>query len=309
MSSGMLRYIVRRLYHGILVLLVLSVLTFGLLQLGGDPASLMAPDYFSEQDVRDLRERMGLDDPIYVQYFRFMENALQGDFGMSFVQRRPALPAVLDRLPATMLLATIALIMTVVVAVPLGVLGALRRGTFWDRASLVLALGGRAIPNFWFGIMLILLFAVILGWLPSFGTGSWQHVIMPSITLALGNTAIVTRIVRSTMVEVLDQDFVRTARSKGLAERTVIYGHAFRNTALPTVTVIGLEFGAMLSGSIITETVFAYPGIGYLAITSIRASDFPMVLSVVAVMAVITLLANLAVDLLYAFLDPRIVYE
>jgi peptide/nickel transport system permease protein len=305
----MFRYIVRRFYHSMVVLLVLSFLTFGLLQLGGDPASLMSPDHFTEEDVQRLRESLGLDRPFHVQYLSYMRNVLQGDFGTSFVQQRPALPVVINRLPQTLLLASLALIITAVVAIPLGVLGAVRRGSIWDRLSLMFALGGQAIPNFWFGIMLILLFSIALGWLPSFGSGSWRHVIMPAVTLALGNTAIVTRIVRSTMVEVLDQDYVRTARAKGLGEPTVLYGHALRNTALPTVTVIGLEFGALLSGAIITETVFAYPGIGFLAIQSIRAGDFPVVLAVVMVIAILTLLVNLVVDILYAFLDPRIVYE
>lgn len=305
----MSRYIVRRLYHGVIVLLVITFLTFGLLHLGGDPVSLMAPDYFSEQDVVDLQEKMGLDQPFHVQYLRYMQNLVQGDLGTSFMQRRPALPIVLERLPATLLLATTSLILTVVIAIPLGILGAIKRGSVWDRVSLVLAMSGKAIPNFWFGVMLILLFSIWLGWLPSFGSGSWQHLIMPTITLALGNVAIITRIVRSSMIDALGQDYVRTARAKGLAENSVVMVHAFRNTSLPTVTVIGLEFGALLSGSVITETVFAYPGIGYLAIQAIRAKDFPIVLSVVLIIAILTLLITLLVDILYAALDPRVGYS
>lgn len=305
----MSRYIVRRLIHGAIVLLVITVLTFGLLHLGGDPVSLMAPDYFSEQDVVDLQQKMGLDQPFHIQYLKYMQNLMQGDLGTSFMQRRPALPIVLDRLPATMLLATTSLLLTVVIAIPLGILGAIKRGSVWDRLSLVLAMSGKAIPNFWFGVMLILLFSIWLGWLPSFGAGSWKHIIMPTITLALGNVAIITRIVRSSMIDALGQDYVRTARAKGLAENSVIMVHAFRNTSLPTVTVIGLEFGALLSGSVITETVFAYPGIGYLAIQAIRAKDFPIVLSVVLIIAILTLLITLLVDILYAALDPRVGYS
>lgn len=305
----MSRYIVRRLTHGAIVLLVITVLTFGLLHLGGDPVSLMAPDYFSEQDVVDLQQKMGLDQPFHIQYLKYMQNLMQGDLGTSFMQRRPALPIVLDRLPATMLLATTSLLLTVVIAIPLGILGAIKRGSVWDRLSLVLAMSGKAIPNFWFGVMLILLFSIWLGWLPSFGAGSWKHIIMPTITLALGNVAIITRIVRSSMIDALGQDYVRTARAKGLAENSVIMVHAFRNTSLPTVTVIGLEFGALLSGSVITETVFAYPGIGYLAIQAIRAKDFPIVLSVVLIIAILTLLITLLVDILYAALDPRVGYS
>lgn len=305
----MSRYIVRRLIHGAIVLLVITFLTFGLLHLGGDPVSLMAPDYFSEQDVVDLQQKMGLDQPFHVQYLKYMQNLVQGDLGTSFMQRRPALPIVLDRLPATMLLATTSLLLTVVIAIPLGILGAIKRGSAWDRLSLVLAMSGKAIPNFWFGVMLILVLSIWLGWLPSFGSGSWKHIIMPTITLALGNVAIITRIVRSSMIDALGQDYVRTARAKGLAENSVVMVHAFRNTSLPTVTVIGLEFGALLSGSVITETVFAYPGIGYLAIQAIRAKDFPIVLSVVLIIAILTLVITLLVDILYAALDPRVGYS
>lgn len=305
----MSRYVVRRFVHGVVVLVVVSFLTFGLLHLGGDPVSLMAPDYFSEQDIVDLQQKMGLDEPFLMQYLTYVKNLARGDLGTSFMQRRPALEIVLERLPATILLAVISLVITIVVAIPLGIVGAVRRGSIWDRLSLVFAMSGKAIPNFWFGVMLILLFSIWLGWLPSFGYGGWQHLIMPSVTLALANVAIITRIVRSAMIEALDQDYVKTARAKGLAERVVIFGHAFRNSSLPTVTVIGLEFGGLLGGSVITETVFAYPGIGYLAIQAIRAKDFPIVLAVVMVIAIITLVTTLLVDILYAVLDPRLTYH
>ncbi|MBA3414967.1 MAG: ABC transporter permease, partial [Chloroflexia bacterium] len=239
----MSRFIFRRLLHAVVVLLVLSFLTFGLLHLGGDPVSLMAPDYFSEQDIADLQAKMGLDRPFHVQYLSYMQSLARGDLGMSFMQHRPALPIVLERLPATLLLAAISLLLTVAIAIPLGVLGAVKRGSLWDRFSLVFAMSGKAIPNFWFGVMLILVLSIWLGWLPAFGGGSWRHVIMPAVTLALANIAIITRIVRSAMIDVLVQDYVTIARAKGLAERAVIVGHGFRNAALPTVTVIGLEFG------------------------------------------------------------------
>jgi peptide/nickel transport system permease protein len=278
-----------------------------LLHLGGDPVSLMAPDYFSEQDVAELQHKMGLDQPFYVQYLAYMQGLLRGDLGMSFMQHRPALPIVLERVPATILLAAIALLQTIVVAFPLGILGAVKRGSLWDRFALVFAMSGKAIPSFWFGVMLILIFSLRLGWLPAFGGGSWRHVIMPALTLALANVAIVTRIVRSTMIDALGQDYVRTARAKGLGEHVVL-GHALRNASLPTVTVIGLELGGLLGGSVITETVFAYPGIGYLAIQAIRAKDFPVVLCVVFLIAIFTLAITLLVDLIYAVLDPRLTY-
>jgi len=305
----MSRFIARRLIHAVVVLLVLSILTFGLLHLGGDPVSLMAPDYFSEEDIAELQRKMGLDQPFHVQYMSYMRSLAQGDLGMSFMQHRPALPIVLERLPATLLLAVLALLLTVVIAIPLGILGAVKRGSIWDRLSLVFAMSGKALPSFWFGVMLILVFSLWLGWLPAFGGGSWQHVLMPAITLALANMAIVTRIVRSAMIDVLGQDYVKTARAKGLSERVVIASHAFRNASLPAVTVIGLEFGGLLGGSVITETVFAYPGIGYLAIQAIRAKDFPIVLCVVFIIAIFTLATTLLVDILYAVLDPRLTYR
>jgi ABC-type dipeptide/oligopeptide/nickel transport system permease component len=305
----MSRFIIRRLIHAVVVLLVLSFLTFGLLHLGGDPVNLMAPDYFSEEDIAELRRKMGLDQPFYVQYLNYMRNLASGDLGMSFMQHRPALPIVLERLPATLLLAALALLLTVIVAIPLGILGAVKRGSLWDRLSLVFAMSGKALPSFWFGVMMILIFSLWLGWLPAFGGGSWQHVIMPALTLALANMAIITRIVRSAMIDVLGQDYVMTARAKGLSERVVIAGHAFRNASLPTVTVIGLEFGGLLGGSVITETVFAYPGIGYLAIQAIRAKDFPVVHCVVFIIAIFTLVITLLVDILYAVLDPRLTYR
>jgi ABC-type dipeptide/oligopeptide/nickel transport system permease component len=305
----MSRYVIRRLLHSVVVLLVVSFLTFGLLHLGGDPVSLMAPDYFSEEDIAALQRKMGLDQPFHVQYLRYMQSLAQGDLGMSFMQHRPALPIVLDRVPATILLAAISLLLTVIIAIPLGMLGAIKRGSLWDRFSLVFAMSGKAIPTFWFGVMLILIFSLWLGWLPAFGGGSWQHVIMPAITLALANVAIITRIVRSTMIDALNQDYVRTARAKGLGEQIVILGHAFRNASLPTVTVIGLEFGGLLGGSVVTETVFAYPGIGYLAIQAIRAKDFPVVLCVVFLIAIFTLAITLLIDILYAVLDPRLTYD
>lgn len=305
----MYRYIARRLWHSVIVLFVISILTFGLLHLGGDPVSLMAPDYFTEEDVDRMRERMGLDQPIYIQYGRYLQNVLQGDFGESWMQRRPALDLVIDRLPATIKLTLAAFVLTIVIGIPLGILSAVHRGSMIDRGALMFALSGQAVPNFWFGILLIILFSVILGWLPSFGDQGLKSLIMPSITLALAYTGVLTRVVRSSMIEVLDQDYIRTARAKGVHNQAVLYRHALRNASLPATTVLGLELGALLSGSVIVETVFAYPGVGWLAIQAIRAQDFPIILAFVAVMSVITLAITLAVDLLYAVLDPRVAYR
>jgi peptide/nickel transport system permease protein len=200
-------------------------------------------------------------------------------------------------------------VLTIVIGIPLGILSAVHRGTMIDRGALMFALSGQAIPNFWFGVILIILFSVILGWLPSFGNQGFKSLIMPSLTLALAYTGVLTRVVRSSMIEVLDQDYIRTARAKGVRNQAVLYRHALRNASLPATTVLGLELGALLSGSVIVETVFAYPGVGWLAIQAIRAQDFPIILAFVAVMSVITLAITLAVDLLYAVLDPRVAYR
>jgi peptide/nickel transport system permease protein len=292
-----------------MALLVITLLTFLLLHLGGDPASLMASEYFNEADVAELRAKLGLDQPLYIQYVKFLVALLHGDLGTSFMQHRSALDIVLEKMPATLILASTAFILTLVVAVPLGVLAAVRRGTLWDRGGLAFALSGQALPGFWFGIMLILLLSLYLGWLPSFGSGTWQQLVMPSITLAIGYMGILTRVVRSAMLEVLGQDYIVTAHAKGLSGVVVLLRHALRNAALPSVTVIGLEIGSLLSGSIIVETVFAYPGMGWLAIQAINAKDFPVVLAFVLVIATLTILVTLAVDIGYAFLDPRIAYS
>lgn len=270
---------------------------------------MMVSDFASEAEVEELRAKMGFDKPLHVQYGRFLSGALRGDLGDSIMQRRPAMPLVLSRVPATAKLTAFAFFFTLLVSIPLGVFAASRRGTLIDRGGLVFALTGQSIPNFWFGILLIILFSVHLKWLPSFGGGTWQHLVMPGITLGFGYAGVVTRVVRSTMVNILGEDYIRTARSKGVSERNVIYRHAFRNASLPIVTVLGLELGSLLSGSVITESVFAYPGVGFLVVQAIRAKDFPIVLSFVLLMGTIVLSLNLLVDILYGRLDPRIVYS
>jgi peptide/nickel transport system permease protein len=305
----MSRYILRRILHAIVVLLVITLLTFLLLHMGGDPASLMASEYFSDADVAELRGKLGLDQPLYVQYVKFLFALVRGDVGTSFMQHRPAMEIVLEKLPATLELAGTAFVATLGIAIPLGVLAAVKRGSLWDRAGLSFALSGQALPSFWFGIMLIILFSLFLGWLPSFGGGTWQQLVMPAATLAIGYTGILTRVVRSAMLDVLGQDYMVTAHAKGLAPLMVLFRHALRNAALPSVTVIGLELGGLLSGSIVVETVFAYPGMGWLAIQAINAKDFPVVLCFVVLLAVVTLAITLSVDICYAVLDPRIAYS
>jgi peptide/nickel transport system permease protein len=304
----MSRYILRRALHAVVVLLVITLLTFILLHVGGDPASLLASEYFSEADVADLRARLGLDEPLYVQYVKFLFSLMRGDFGTSFMQHRPAMDIVIEKLPATLALAGTAFAGTLAIAIPLGVLAAVKRGSLWDRGGLSFALSGQALPSFWFGIMLIIIFSLYLGWLPSFGGGTWQQLVMPAIALAISYAGILTRVIRSAMLDVLGQEYIITARAKGLAPVMILVRHAVRNAALPSVTVIGLELGSLLSGSIIVETVFAYPGMGWLAIQAINAKDFPVVLSFVMLIGIVTLLITLCVDVLYAVLDPRIAY-
>ena len=305
----MTSYIVRRMLHGILVLLVVTFVVFGLMNLGGCPAELMAPDFFSEEDVNRLRESMGLDEPFLVRYLYFLRNAMRGDMGNSFMLRRPAMPALMNRVPATLTLAGLAALLAIVVSVVLGVMSAVHRGTFIDKAALVFALAGQSIPGFWFGILVIIIFAVQLRWLPSYGAGTWRHLVLPVFTLSLRYTGLQTRVIRSSMLEVIGEDYIRTARAKGLSERVILYKHALRNASLPVVTLLGIRLGRLVSGSLIIETVFAYPGVGWLTIQAIRAMDYPLVLSYILVLAVFILVANLIVDIMYGFLDPRIAYS
>jgi peptide/nickel transport system permease protein len=243
-----------------------------------------------------------------VQYGRFAARALQGDLGMSLYHRVPALSLILERLPASLELAGAAMLIAIVVSVPLGVVSAVKRGSVWDVASMLGALFGLSMPHFWLGIMLILLFSVTLGWLPTSGRGSLAHIVMPAIALGLSLMAMFARLTRSVMLEVLNQDYVRTARAKGLAERLVIGKHALKNALIPLVTVAGMQFGFLIGGTVIIETVFAWPGVGRLVVQAIFSRDYPLVQAAVLVLAVIFVLVNLAVDLVYLYLDPRISY-
>lgn len=299
-------YIVRRLVQAGFVVLGVSAIAFAVTVMTGDPAALLLPPDASLEQVQALRADLGLDQPVYVQYFRFLANALHGDFGVSIRQHQPVLRLILDRLPLTAQLAAVAFLLSVLVAVPVGVLAAVRRGTLGDTVATGGVLLGQSIPNFWLGMMIILLFGARLGWLPTGGHGSILHLIGPTLTLAAFPTARNVRLVRSSMLEVLGEDYVRTARAKGLSERVVIYRHALRNALLPVVTVIGLQFGFFLSGAVVTETVFAWPGLGRLMVQAISGRDYPLILGGVVMMSVVFILLNLVVDLLYSVIDPRI---
>jgi ABC-type dipeptide/oligopeptide/nickel transport system permease component len=288
------------------VTLGVVTLAFVALRLSGDPAATMLPGDASVDELRHLRRTLGLDQPLHVQYLAFLGGAVRGDFGESFRHQQPAFGLVLERLPATLELAFAALLLAVVVALPLGIVAALYRGRAVDMLAMGFAVVGQATPYFWMGIMLILVVSVELGWLPTSGRGGWPHLILPAVTLGTHFAASLARLTRTSMLEVLGQNFVTTARAKGLGEPRVVLAHALKNAAVPVVTLIGLQFGTLLGGAVVTETIFAWPGVGRLAVQSIFVRDYPVVQAGVLVLALVFVAINLAVDLLYGTLDPRI---
>ena len=302
----MLGYAVRKLLHTLLVALGVVTLVFAALRLSGDPAGTMLPGDASIDELAALRRELGLDRPIHVQYVRFLAGALQGDFGTSFRHQQRALPLVLERLPATLELAIAALLLALAVALPLGILAAMYRGRLVDVLAMAFAVVGQATPYFWMGIMLILIVSVELNLLPTSGRGGLAHLVLPAVTLGSHFAAVLARLMRTSMLEVLGQNFVTTARAKGLHERTVILAHALKNAAVPVMTLIGLQFGTLLGGAVVTETIFAWPGVGRLAVQSIFVRDYPVVQAGVFVLALSFVAINLLVDLLYGVLDPRI---
>lgn len=299
-------FLVRRFAQGVLSLWGVLSIVFIILHLSGDPALLMIPQGATRQDLERLREDMGLNRPLIAQYGVFLWNASHGDFGQSFLQRQPALQLVIERVPATLQLALAALALSVTVGVISGILSAWKRNSWIDRLAMVLSLIGQAAPSFWLGIMMILIFALWLKWLPPSGFGTPQQLILPALTLGALSMATISRMTRSSMLEVLGQDYVKVARAKGLQERTVLYRHAVRNAAIPIVTLVALELGVLLSGAVIVETIFAWPGIGRLAVDAIVARDFPVVQAIVFFASVIYISINFLTDILYSLIDPRI---
>ena len=299
-------YVVRRLAQSVIVLVGISAVVFIILHLTGDPTLLMLPPDASAEEISRFRRAMGFDDPLPVQYWRFLRGALRGNFGHSLRHDEPALHLVVERMPATLELTAVALGLALVLAIPAGIVSAVFRNTALDYVSTVIALLGQAMPTFWLGIMLILIFSVGLGLLPSSGRAGLANLILPAITLGLFTTARIMRLTRSGMLEVLGQDYVRTARAKGVGEPEVVWKHALKNAAIPVVTIVGLELGTLLGGAIITETIFAWPGVGRLSVQAIYNRDYPLVQASVFVLASIFVLVNLVVDLLYTYLDPRI---
>ncbi len=304
----MYTYLLRRVFQMIPVLLGITLIVFLLVRLTGDPAVLMLGEDARLEDIERVRIQMGLDKPLYVQYGIFLGNLLQGEFGLSYRYRQQALPLVLERLPATGELALASFFIAIAISVPAGVISAIRQYSLADYVATNVAVLGQAMPNYWLGIMLILVFSVMLGWFPASGRGGLHHLILPALTLGTALAAVLMRLMRSAMLEVMRQDFITTARSKGLSERVIIFKHAMRNALIPYVTVLGLQVAVLLGGAIITEQVFAWPGMGRIALIAVNARDMSIVQAVVFVMAVIVMFVNFLVDVVYAVIDPRIHY-
>ncbi len=306
----MRRYILRRI--GLLVPVVIGVVTVVFLIvhfIPGDPVEIMLGEQAQAVDKEALRRQMGLDKPLHVQYVDFLARLARGDLGRSLHTKRPVLESIVRRLPATLELALAAMVVALVLAIPLGLLSAYKKDTVVDQGSMLFALLGISMPNFWLGPLLIIVFSLKLGWLPVSGRGSLAHVVLPAITLGTAMAAILTRMTRASMLDVIQSDYITTARAKGVRESRVVLKHAFRNALIPVVTIVGLQIGGLLAGSIITETIFAWPGIGRLAIQAINARDYPLVQGCVLVIALGYVLVNFLTDLLYGFIDPRIRYE
>jgi peptide/nickel transport system permease protein len=305
-NESVFGFLAQRLLLGVLVLLGVSVTVFALTHLGGDPAAAMLPLNTAPEDIEIFRRKAGLDQPLPIQYLNFLSKAVRGDFGESFRYRESALGLVLERLPATLALASMGMLFALAIAIPFGIISGLNRGSFVDGLSRSVVLLGQSVPGFWLAIVLILIFAVQLRWLPVSGAAGWQSLILPALVIACFPAAVIARLLRSSLINVMSRDYIRTAYAKGLAPTPVLVKHAFKNAAIPIVTVIAIQFGTLLGGAVIAEVVFAYPGVGRLMVQSISARDVPVIQAFVAVTATIVVTFNIALDLIYGWLDPRI---
>ena len=306
----MFQYVIKRLLSIIPVLLGISLLLFFMLRaLPGDPAQVLAGQMATPEDIELIRHQLGLDRPVYVQYAFFLGRLAKFDLGRSARTQNPVIEEVWARLPNTLLLAVVAITLACLFGIPAGIISAVRPYSWIDYLVTTSALFGMSMPVFWLGLMLMVVFSIILKWLPAGGTGSWQHVILPSITLAAFVVAFIARMTRSTMLETLSQDYTTTARSKGLQERVVVIKHALKNAMIPIITVVGLQFGLLLGGAVLTETVFAWPGLGRLIVDSILARDYPVNQGAILIFGLLYIMVNLVVDLIYALVDPRIRYD
>jgi peptide/nickel transport system permease protein len=306
----MQRFIAIRVLQSLLAIFVMSLIVFGLARMSGNPLDVMLPIEAMPEDYERLEKHWGLDKPLHEQYFIFITKALQGDFGQSLkYQGKSAMDLVTERLPATLELAGVALLVSALLALPIGVLAAVAKGTKWDTGAKIIALLGQSLPNFWLGIVLMWIFAVLLDWLPASGRGGLKHLILPAITLGWFQVAVIMRLVRSSMLEVLDSEFVKLARVKGISESKVVWKHCLRNASIAPLTVFAIIAGSLITGSVVTETVFTWPGVGLLVVDAVRSRDFQVVQAVVILFAGIFILCNLLVDVMYAYLDPRIRYQ
>ncbi len=305
----MQRFLIRRLIAGIVVIVLVSFLVFSLSRLAGDPRLLYTDGYTTADSYEELGRQLGLDKPFVVQYGLWMGDAVRGDFGVSLSARTSAINVIRERIPATLELSAGAIVFALITGVPLGVLSAVKRGTVWDYVGRTFALFGQAIPAFWLGIMLILIFAVQFDLLPTSRRGDWSHYVLPSITLGWVASAGFLRLVRSAMLEVLDSEYVKFARAKGVSLQKVIWKHALRNSLIPPLTFAGVLMGAFLTGAVVVETVFGWPGLGSLAVKAVLNNDFPVMTGVVMIFAAIFVVANFLVDIIYAYVDPRIRYS
>lgn len=302
------RYLIQRLLSTIPVVLGVSIAVFAMLHLvPGDPIQMMLGEFqTSPEQIEKLKAQLYLDKPLPEQYLRFMSNAVQGDLGYSIRSKRPVMDEIRDNLPSTLILTLAGLAIAVVVGMTLGIVAAVKQNTWADLAAMIMAMLGVSMPSFWLGLLLIFGFSLKFNWFPATGGGGFKHLVLPAITLGLGASAIIARLTRSTMLEVLRQEYIITARAKGLRNSVVIVRHALRNAMIPTITILGLQFGQLLAGTVVIETVFGRPGIGRLIVAAILEKDFPLVQGIVLFIALAYVLINLLVDVLYAVLDPRI---
>lgn len=305
----MLSFILKRGLQAVGVLLFVFTLVFVLLQFAGDPVSVLAPESATAAQREEIRRNLGLDQPVYVQYFRFLGGAVRGNLGYSYQNGEPAMKLILERFPATAELVGAALLMSIVLGIPMGVWAATRQGTLIDKSILFVSVFGVSAPNFWIALMLLLIFSVELGWLPSYGRGSLAHLILPAFTLALFRVALFTRLVRSSLIDELSQDYIRTARSKGVFPRSLVYRHALRNALIPFITIVGLQLGNLLAGAVVTETIFAWPGMNRLALRAMTTLDYPVIIAFTLFVALLFTVINALVDILYTVIDPRVEYS
>lgn len=306
----MLKYLVGRLAGILPVLLVISVFVFGFVHLlPGDPARLVAGPDATQRDVELVRQDLGLDQPLWVQYGRFLGNAVQGEFGRSMKSKRPVSQEIGERFMPTFYLTVVAMIWATLAGLLIGVASATKRGRWQDHVGMVVAVSGIAFPSFWLGLLMIDLFSVKLGWLPTSGYGTWQHFVMPSLTLGLGVAAVMARFTRSAFIEIAREDYVRTARAKGVPARLVVWKHTLRNALIPIITMVGLQFGFLLGGSIVVETVFSWPGLGRLLVDSVNYRDYTVIQAEILLFSLEFIIINLLVDVLYALANPEIRYS